>query len=146
MATNNHKYVFDANLELKDAGLVETSAAATVDSSAKILNLGDAYVEGAVVIDISAIEVASGNELYQIGWQLSDSATFSSGIYEAATLCVGDSSVIGGDADTAVGRYVLRVSNEHGGAIYTYARLYTTISGSIAGGGGINFSAYLCPG
>lgn len=146
MATNNHSYIFDAATELKDAGLVETSAAATVDASAKILNLGAAYMEGAVVIDISAIEVATGNELYQIGWQLSDSSTFASNIYEAATLCVGDSSVIGGDVDTAIGRYILRVTNEHGGTIYPYARLYTTISGSIAGGGGINYSAFLTVG
>src|SRR5512147_404305 len=97
MATNNHGYNFDAALELKDSGSVTSSAAAQVDSADKILNLGDAYVEGAVVIDVTTIEVATGNELYQIGWQLSDSATFASGIFEAATLCLGDSSVIGGD-------------------------------------------------
>jgi hypothetical protein len=144
MATNNHKYVFDSALEMKDAGLVASSAAAQVDSADKILNLGDSYMEGAVVIDVTAIEVATGNELYQIGWQLSDSATFASGIYEAATLCLGDSSVIGGDTDSATGRYILRVSNEHAGSIYTYARLYTTVSGTVATG--INFSAHLCPG
>lgn len=145
MATNNHGYNFDAALELKDSSSVTSSAAAQVDSADKILNLGDSYVEGAVVIDVTTIEVATGNELYQIGWQLSDSATFASGIFEAATLCLGDSSVIGGDTDSAVGRYILRVSNEHKGTIYTYARLYHTISGTIDTTG-ITYSAYLTKG
>lgn len=144
MATNHHKYNFDANLEMKDAGLVASSAAAQVDSADKILNLGDSYVEGVVVIDVTAIEVATGDEQYIIGWQLSDSATFASGIVEAASLILGDSTVVGGDADTTTGRFTLRVSNEFDGAIYTYARLYTTCAGNIATG--INYSAYLCPG
>lgn len=140
MATNHHKYVFDANLEMKDAGLVASSAAATVDSAAKILNLGDSYCEGVVVIDATAVEV-DANEQYIIGWQLSDSATFASGIVEAASLILGANEVVGGDADAIEGRYTLRVSNEFDGAIYTYARLYTTVAGTIATG--INYSAYL---
>lgn len=144
MATNHHKYNFDSGLEMKDAGLVASSAAAQVDSADKIINLGDSYVEGALVIDVTAIEVASGNEQYIIGWQLSDSSTFASGIYEGASLILGDSTVVGGDADSSTGRYVLRVSNEFNGTIYTYARVYTTVAGTVATG--INFSAYLCPG
>ena len=143
MATNNHNFVFDSGLEMKDAGLVAASAAAQVDSADKILNLGDSFVKGVVVIDVTAVEVDNANEQYIIGWQLSDSATFASGIVEAASLILGDNSVVGGDADTSAGRFTLYVSNEFDGAIYTYARLYTTIAGTI--GSGINYSAYLCP-
>lgn len=143
MPTNNHDYIFDAALELKDAGLVESSAAATVDAAAKILDMGAGYFTGVVVIDVSAIEIASNNELYEIGFQLSNSATFASGIEEVCALKLGALEVVNGDKDSGVGRYFLRVHNEMQGTIYRYARLYTTISGSIAGGGGINYAAFL---
>lgn len=141
MATNHHKYVFDSRLELKDAGLVAASAGATVDGSAKILDLGTSYVSGDVVVDITAIEVASGNELYEIEWQLSSSSTFASAINVAAVLKLGDSSVTGGSADNATGRHILRVSNEFNGTVFQYARLYTRIAGTIATG--INYIAFL---
>ena len=70
---------FDADLELKDAGLVASSAAAQVDSAAQVVDLGAGLVEGDIVIDITACEVASGNEVYNIGAQISSSSSFASG-------------------------------------------------------------------
>jgi len=136
-----HK-TFDANLEMKDAGLVASSAAATVDSAARILDLGLGLVEGDVIIDVSACEVASGDEVYNIGFQVSSSASFASDIYEVATLILGDAAAIPGDVDMVEGRYVLPVKNIiFNGTEKRYARLYTTIAGTIATG--INYSAYL---
>lgn len=146
MATQNHSYRFDANLEMKDAGLVASSAAAQVDSADKILDLGaSSYVEGVVVIDVTAIEVASNDELYDIEFQVSDSATFASNIWSVAVLQLGAAEVTSCDADNSTGRYFLRVANEFDGTLYRYARLYTKVGGSIAGGGGINYSAFLSP-
>lgn len=142
MPTNHHKYVFDAAMELKDAGLVAASAAAQVDGADKILDFGGAIMtEGDLVVDVTAIEVDTGNEKYEIEWQLSSSATFASAIVVAAVLKVGDSSVTGSSADNAIGRYVQGVSNEFAGTQYRYARLYTRIAGTIATG--INYSAFL---
>jgi len=142
MATNNHSYVFEGNLEMKDAGLVAADAAAQVDSADKIVDLGAAYVKGALVIDISAIEIASNDERYDICFQLSSSSTFASSVFNRAILAVGAlETLIGGDTDTAVGRYILHVDNEFGGTIYRYARVYTNVTGSIATG--INYTAYL---
>ena len=145
MAQHNHNKVFDAALELKDAGLVAASAAATVDSAAKILDLGSSFVYGEVVIDATAIEVDSSNEKFEIEWQLSPDATFGTAgnIVCAATLKLGDSSTNGSGADSAAGRYVLLVSNEFAGTKYRYARLFTRIAGTI--GSGINYSAFLSP-
>lgn len=142
MPTNHHKYVFDAATELKDAGLVAASAAAQVDGADKIIDFGGAIMtEGDLVVDVTAIEVASGDEKYEIEWQLSSSATFASGVVTAAVIKLGDSSVTGSSADSAAGRYVQAVSNEHGGTQYRYARIYTRIAGAIATG--INYTAFL---
>lgn len=80
---------YDANLVLKDAGLVAASAAATVSSAAKIIDLGAGVVEADVVIDVSACEVASRDESYRIGIQISDTSDFSDDIYEIENLQLG---------------------------------------------------------
>lgn len=141
--TAHRSYVFDTNLEAKDAGLVASSAAATVDSAAKILDLGSGLFEATLVVDATAIEVDTGNEKYEIEWQLSSDSDFGTAgnVRCAAVLKLGDSSVNGSGADSAAGRYTLRVSNEFADTIYRYGRVYTRIAGTIATG--INYSAYL---
>ncbi len=132
---------FDALLQLKDAGLVAASAAATVGGQARIVDLGKAYLEGRVIIDVSAIEVASGDEGYRIRMQISDSSTFASGVFTAAVLPLGDSTTTGASADSTTGRYTLGFSNEMGGVQYRYARLYTEVVGTVATG--INYTAFI---
>jgi hypothetical protein len=138
---------FDVDLELKDAGLLAASAACQVDSAAQIVDLGDGLVEGDIIIDVSACEVASDDEKYVIGAQISSSATFASDIYEVCTLPLGSAGTaagdnLAGDTDMGIGRYVLPFRNEIAeGVKKRYLRLYVTISGTIATG--INFTAYL---
>ena len=133
---------FDADLELKDAGLVASSAAAQVDSAAQVVDLGAGLVEGDIVIDITACEVASGNEVYNIGAQISSSSSFASDIYEVATLIVGDAAAIPGDVDMVEGRYFLGFKNMIAdGTVKRYLRLYTTVAGTVATC--INYTAYL---
>jgi hypothetical protein len=133
---------YDNELELKDAGLVAESAAAQVDSSDQILDLGSGVVKGDIVIDVTACEVASSDEIYTIGAQISASATFSSGIYEVVSLKLGDATPLPGDTDMGVGRYILPFRNTIADNVpKRYMRLYTTVGGSIDTG--INYSAYL---
>ena len=133
---------FDADLEFKDAGLVAASAAATVDSAAKVVDLGTGFFEGRMWIDVTAVEVADGNESYKIAVELSDNSGFSAGSeFERCAIVLGDSSIHGGDTDTAVGRYSLPFDNRmEDGDLYRYARIYTTVAGTV--GTGINFSAW----
>jgi len=139
-ATREHRQ-FDTLLEMKDAGLVAASAAATVGGSAKILDLGEGLVDADLLIEVTAVEVDTGDEIYQIGFQLSSEADFASTIKEAATLKLGDAAALPGDVDMDAGRYILGVRNEVAGTKYRYARLYTTVAGTIATG--INFTARL---
>lgn len=134
----------DSLLILKDAGLVAADAAATVSAAAQVLDLGEGSAAfcGTVVIDATAVEVATGDEVYKIQAQFSNSATFASGVVNGATMILGDAAVIvGADTDNGAGRYLLPVVNDVGGTRYRYMRLYTDVTGTIATG--INYSAYL---
>jgi hypothetical protein len=124
---------------MKDAGLVASSAAATVDSAAKIADLGAGLVEADLIIDVSAIEIATGDEIYNVCLQVSSSATFASTIQTVAKLEMGAATPLLGDVDSAAGRYLLPFRNEFGGTIYRYARVYTVVAGTIATG--INYTA-----
>ena len=74
----------DTSLILKDAGLVDESAAGTVDGSAKIVNLGAGLVEGKMVIDVTALEIASNDEAYRIVLQGSSKSDFADTIEDLA--------------------------------------------------------------
>ena len=141
----NKRFTFDAELELKDAGLVAASAAAQVDSAAKVLDLGAGLVEGDIVIDVTALEIASNDETYDIVAQLSPDATFGTAgnIVDRADLHLGakETKRTDSDADDVAGRYTLPVNNEFAGTVYRYMRLYTVVAGTIATG--INYSAFL---
>ena len=80
---------YDSTLVLKDAGLVAASAAATVSSVAKIIDLGSGNVECDAIIDVTACEVASEDESYRIAVQLSNSATFADDVYEVESIQLG---------------------------------------------------------
>lgn len=135
-------YDFDADLLLKDAGLIAASAAAQVAGSPKVLDVGPARMDGVVVIDVSAIEIASNDEEYDIILQGCALADFSSGIESLAQMNMGATEVRqGGAKDSETGRFEMLFTNEQDGTVYRYLRLYTVVAGSIASG--INFTAYI---
>ena len=130
---------------MKDSyAVAAASAAALVASAAKVLDLGDGYVEGDVVIDVSAMDVATTDEIYTIVWQLSPDATFgtAANVVEACQINLGAAPPKITDSNVAnvIGRYILPVRNEFAGTIYRYARLWTV--GSIAGSS-ITYTAFL---
>lgn len=142
------RFTFDALHEMKDAGLIAADAAWLVDSAAKIVDVGTGLFEGKVVIDVSAIEIASGDERYTFVIQGSSSATFASDIVILAALPVGDGSTIGTafgssgvDVDDVVGRFIIPFTNERNNTRYRYIRGWTDVAGTIATG--INFTAFI---
>lgn len=147
-AKHRASFTFDADLQMKDAGLVAADAAWTVGGSALVLDVGTGRFCGQCVIDVSAMEIASGDERYTFLIQGSSSATFASDIVILAALPVGDGSTIatafggsGVDVDDTAGRYVLGFTNERNNTYYRYIRGFTDVAGSIATG--INFIAYV---
>lgn len=139
---NNLGLTFDAELELKDAYLVASSAAAQVDSSNKIVTVGNAVFMGVAVIDVSAIEVDSSNEVFDIIIQGSTSPTFASGIENLAAISLAPNAVRDGGAITSTtGRYLLLFINVQDSVTYPYLRAYTKVAGTIATG--INYAAWI---
>lgn len=140
-AKSRPTYTFDADLEFKDSYETTASAAAQVDSAAKVVDLGKGFWSGDMVIDVTAAAVDGGDEAYKIGVELSDDSGFSSGTeYEHVALRIGDAAVTSGDVDTTTGRYVLPFHNRAiDGTILRYARLYTTHAGSTSA---ITYSAF----
>lgn len=141
MATLGHTY--DNALLMKSAGLIAASAAV-----ATIIDLGSATSEIAadVVIDVTACETATGDEVYTILVEGSSSPTFASGIDTLAMKQIGHlTPKVGGSdvTDGATGRFIIPFRNEVNGTIYRYIRLYTVVAGTIATG--INYTAYMAP-
>lgn len=131
MARNQKDETFDFTMRLKDAGAITADAAAQVGGAAAVLDLGASRVDGRVVIDVSAIDVSSGDELYNLKAQFSNSSTFASGVIGGPLLALGDSTVlIGESADSVVGRYELPFTNEINGTTYRYMRMYTDVTGT----------------
>jgi hypothetical protein len=132
---------FDADFIIKDAGLIAADDVWQVGGADKIVDLGPQQFHGVCFINATAVEVDSGNELYENYIQGSNSSTFASGIVNLAMLPLGDSAAMigGGDTDGGAGFYRLMFSNVYDGTVYRYVRGYTDVTGTIATG--INFEA-----
>ncbi len=137
MPINSKSFTYDADHLLKASGAV------TATGASSILNLGDARCDARVIVDVSAIDITTGDEAYELRVQVSDSASFASGIQTVGAFKFGDSTVTGGSADTVVGRYELGVSNEFNGTIYTYLRINAVVAGTTPS---ITYAAYLATG
>lgn len=136
----------DAALIMKAAGAVGESAA-----SATVIDLGPGigYRAGKVIIDITALEIASNDELYDIIVQGSPDSDFGTAgnIVELAAISLSAKEYKRSDSDRddATGRRSILFENlNEAGTPLRYLRLYTVVAGTI-GSGGINYSAYLVP-
>jgi hypothetical protein len=135
MANVYSQYTYDNNMLLKSAGLIGSTATETT-----ILDLGSGLFEGYLVLDVSAVEVASTDEKYTVHLEGSNSSTCASG---SVTLCNIPLGVKTDPADqsTGTGRFVVPFRNEQNGTTYRYVRIYTLVAGSVATG--INFTAWI---
>ena len=148
MTRNRVDHTFDYATIMKDAGLVGADAAAQVGGVDKIIDFGgaDVRVDGTIAIDITVMEVATTDELYDIILQVSSSATFASAVLNAAALTVGalEAHATRGDGASLdlIGHYELPFTNERNGTAYRYARIFTVVTGTIDSGG-INYTAQM---
>ena len=127
--------MFDTKLILKAAGLVAASANGTG------IEVGEGKFNARMVVDVSAIEIADGDEKYVLHLVGGDDSSFTNSTSLGSIELGASTSGIEGNVDSEVGRFEIPVSNVKGGVIYPHVRLRTVVSGTIAAG--INFSAYL---
>lgn len=131
MAKQQRAGTFDVNLQFSGGeSAITASAAAQVGGSAQILDLGAGRVDAVAVLDVSAIDVSSGDEKYQLELQFSSSSSFASVGFIGPVLILGDSTVAFTTADSTTGRYEVPFCNEQNGTRYRYARLFRRLSGT----------------
>jgi len=135
MANIYSQRTYDNALLLKAAGLIAATATESV-----ILDLGAGLVDADLVIDVSAIEVATGDEKYTIHLEGSNVAAMTSGSVTLANIPMGNKTDPS-DAATGTGRFIVPFRNEQNGATYRYVRIYTLVAGTVATG--INFMAFI---
>tara|TARA_R110000772_G_scaffold268452_1_gene395598 strand:+ start:34496 stop:34915 length:420 start_codon:yes stop_codon:yes gene_type:complete len=129
------RFTEDTDLAMKAAGLVAASA------NGSIVDLGEGLFDGFLVVDLTAVEVASGDEKYTITVEGSTVAAMSSASVGLGSKVFGVATDPMDDNLTALGRYVIPFRNEENGEIQRYVRLRTVVAGTIATG--INYSAFL---
>lgn len=131
--------MFDTKLLLKDTGAVTTSGYGTVDASAQVVNLGSGLVRGNLIIDISSIDIQTGDELYELHLIGGNDESFS----REVSLCskeLGHNSQLQGNLDSKISRAIMPFQNEERGVIYPYVRVRHVLSGATPS---INYTARL---
>lgn len=145
MARNQRDFTIDLDLQLKDAGLIAVDDIAQVGGADKILDLGaSSRFDGRVIIDATVVEVASGDEAYEVVLEFSSKADFASDIRQGPKFTLGDSAAVvmlATDVDNGPGRYELPFTNEINGTRYRYLRMQIDVSGTVATG--VNFTAWV---
>ena len=122
---------FDYAARLQDAADIVATVVGKIASAEYIFDAGAARMDARAIVDITACEVATGNEHYRICIQGSTSATFASGVWNLACLELGDSSVSLETVDTVAGRRELHFCNEVNGLVLRYIRVYFFVAGTI---------------
>lgn len=138
MGPSQNSYTFDALTELADGAANTTSSEhGQVGAADKTLDFGGgpsgattiAYTPGDLVLDVSAIDFTTADETYEIHYQLTNNSDFATlDVFSKAAVMMGDARS-GFDDDTASGRVVVGVDNQHKGVLYQYARLWIEVAG-----------------
>ena len=136
MANLYSQFTYDDALSLQDS-----TAIITTTTNTTIVDLGAGLVDGFLVLDVTACEVASTNEIYLVCLEGSNVAAMTSGSVCLAQIELGNATAPA-DADTAVGRIVVPFRNEQNGTTFRYVRIYTEVAGTIDTVG-LTFSAFI---
>ena len=125
--------------QLKDAGAVTSSGYGEVDSSAKVVSLGQGLVRANCIIEVSAMAMQVNDELYKLHLMGGDDESFTNTV-ALATVEIGCKEVTESNLDSKLGRYVVPFENEKNGVVYPYVRIRHAISGTTPS---INYTARL---
>lgn len=141
---NDRTYSFDANLQFSDNAAAYTASGYLQSSAADgILNLGGnqgttpvqvARGDFMAILDITAIDIASGNETYQLDILLSNDSAFGAGnVVNGGGFQAGKGTALRGpvaQADSVIGRHEVGFTNQIAGTIYQYMKVYLTAGGT----------------
>lgn len=129
MANGTRLHSVVDTLLVLDAGTTSITASGVGDGG--ILDIGAHLVHGEFSIEASILDTTTGDEVYTVALEGSNSASFASGIVELASLQMGDTTQLRNqDADVGTGRYNLPFYNEQNHTVYRYVRAYVTAAGT----------------
>lgn len=139
--------VFDTLLTLKPSGTLTASSSlqATGGAAGTILDVGAGFVEGQVIINVSALNVGAGlgYEIFVTGAETDSTLATDTNIEELCqSTMIGDQAARRTDAnkvDDAIGIYIMPFRNERNGRVFRYLRVFTVVTGA----GSITYSAQL---
>lgn len=135
-------YSFDVNLQLSDnAAAYTVDGYSQVGGADKVLDLGgnqavtptqQARIDAMCIIDVTAIDIASNDEVYRLKILGCNTAGFASGVAELAEICFGKGSVQvpATQSDATTGRIELPFCTERFNTKYQFVKLYIDVSGT----------------
>jgi len=148
MGTNRnfHTTTFDAATELKDVSTaIIASGAGTVGGSARVVNVGQAILQAVMTVDFLTLDLAGGDESYEVRLQGSNDPTFATDISILASVRAGKGAAGAGEQDTGIGRRAVPFTNiGEDGTPLAYLRSYAVITVG-AGSGSISYRAFITP-
>lgn len=139
---NDRAYTFDVNNQFSDNAAAYTAngylQSGGVDG---LIDLGgnqgtspaqQARIDAMAIFNVTAIDIASGNERYTLKVLVSNDPAFASGVFEAAAVGLGKGSsgtptTLG---DSVIGCYEIGFTNQVAGTIYQYAKVYLVVAGT----------------
>ena len=130
---------YDNALLIRAAGAAITAT----ETGATIIDVGTGLLDADLVVDVTAMDVTTGDEGYSLLLEGSPDAAFgtSANITVVAQLTIGGATAAApvGTADT-IGRFLIPFRNERNGTTFRYLRLKTVIAGTTPS---LTFSAFI---
>lgn len=130
-------YTLDTLLQFQAAAVNDTAdavGASDIDLGAAGSGgneLGPAEMRGDLVIDVSVLDVVTGDESYTFTVLGSDNADFTTGDQEdLGSFVIGGATALVGDLASDTGRYVIPFSNKRNTRLYQHLRLNLAIAGT----------------
>lgn len=139
---NDRTYNFDINLQLSDAAAAQTvTGYSQVGGANAVLDLGgnqgtspkqQSRIDAVCVIDVTALDIASGDETYKFILVGSNDPALATGNVELGSVQVGKGAALEilNAADSVTGRIELMFSTNLAGSLYEYVGLYCVIAGT----------------
>ena len=131
----------------EDIALTATGYVQDEDDADVVIRLGAGRNDVSLVIDITAMDVLTNDELYTFRIIGANAEAFTGNVAVLATLQVGAEAALWPEAsgslaaaDDATGRWVVGFSNSRGSVEYQYVKLHVTVT---AAGSAITFTAFI---
>jgi len=138
---NDRTYSFDANLEFSDNAAAYTASGYLQKGGADgVIDLGgnqgtspaqQARIDAVAIFDVTALDITSGNETYQIDIVVSNDPAFLTTLAIAGGVQLGKGASLRVAAtDSVIGRVELGFTNQVCGVTYQYMKAYLTVGGT----------------